>query len=55
LGVLIQRILRLKTEKYFTIEWFINLFFFIVLMWLGIYIILKDLVRFWDVKIPFIG
>lgn len=55
LGVLIQWIGRLKAEKYFTIEWFINLFFFILLMWLGIYIILKDLVRFWGVKIPFIG
>ncbi|MDD3263061.1 MAG: site-2 protease family protein [Candidatus Absconditabacteria bacterium] len=55
LGVLIQWIGRLKAEKYFTIEGFINLFFFILLMGLGIYIILKDLVRFWGVKIPFIG
>lgn len=54
LGVLIQRIGRLKAEKYFAIEGFINMFFFIALMWLGVYIILKDLVRFWWVNIPFI-
>ncbi len=55
LGVLIQWIWRLKPEKYFTIEGFINLIFFVLLMWLGIYIIFKDLVKFWGVKIPFIG
>jgi len=54
LGVLIQWIWRLKPEKYFTIEWFINLFFFVLLMWLGVYIIFKDLVKFWWVNIPFI-
>lgn len=55
LSVIIQWIWKLKPEKYFTIEGFINLFFFILLMGLGIYIIFKDLVRFWGVKIPFIG
>lgn len=55
LGVLIQRIGRLKAEKYFTIEWYLNLFFFILLMGLGIYIILKDLIRFWGVDIPWMG
>jgi regulator of sigma E protease len=55
LGVLIQRIGRLQPEKYFTIEGVINFVFFVLLMGLGIYIIFKDLVRFWGVKIPFIG
>lgn len=55
LWVLIQRGARLKAEKYFTIEWYLNLFFFVVLMGLGIYIILKDLVRFWGVDLPRIG
>jgi len=55
LGVLIQWLGKLKPEKYFVIESYINLIFFILLMWFGVYIILKDLVRFWNVKIPFIG
>ncbi len=55
LGVLIQGIGRLKPEKYFTIEGFINLFFFLLLMLLGIYILLKDLVNFRDIHIPFLG
>lgn len=55
LSSLIQWIWRLKPEKYFTIEGFINLIFFVLLMGLGIYIIFKDLVRFWGIKIPFIG
>jgi len=53
LGVLIQWIARLKPEKYFTIEWYINLIFFITLMSLWVYILLKDLVRFRDINIPF--
>ena len=55
LGVLIQGIGRLKPEKYFNIEGYINLIFFIALMGLWVYIILKDLVRFRDIKIPFLG
>jgi len=53
LGVLIQWIGRLKPEKYFNIEGYINLVFFIALMTLGVYILLKDLVHFRDIKIPF--
>ncbi len=52
---LIQRAWRLKAEKYFNIEGYINLVFFILLMWLGIYILFKDLIVFWWVKIPFIS
>jgi len=55
LGVLIQWIGRLKPEKYFTIENYINLVFFVVLMGLGVYLIFRDLIKFWGVKIPFIG
>ncbi len=55
LGVIIQWIGKFKPEKYFNIEGYINLFFFVLLMGLGIYILLKDLVRFRDIKIPFIG
>lgn len=51
---LIQRAWRFKAEKYFNIEWYINLVFFVLLMWLGIYILFKDLIVFWWVKIPFI-
>lgn len=51
---LIQRAWRFKAEKYFNIEWYINLVFFILLMWLGIYVLFKDLIVFWWVKIPFI-
>jgi len=52
---LIQRVWRFKAEKYFNIEWYINLVFFILLMWLGIYVLFKDLIVFWWVKIPFIS
>ena len=55
LGVFIQRLGKLKPEKYFTIEWYINLVFFILLMALGVYILLKDLVQFRNIKIPFLG
>lgn len=44
-----------KIEKYFAIESYINFVFFVLLMGLGIYIILKDLVTAWWVNIPFIG
>lgn len=55
LGVIIQKVFRLKVEKYFNIEWYINTVFFILLMVLWIYIILKDLVVFRGIKIPFLG
>lgn len=53
--VLIQEIFGLKPEKYFIIENYFNIVFFVLLMWLGIYIILLDLVRFWWVSIPGMG
>lgn len=55
LWTLIQKIWRLKAEKYFVIEGYINTVFFILLMILWVYIIFKDLVVFRWVNIPFIG
>lgn len=55
LWVLIQRLFRLPAERYFNIENYLNILFFVILMWLGIYIILLDLYRFWWVKIPGMG
>lgn len=54
-GVLTQAIGRFSPQSYFLIENYINLFFFVMLMILWIYIIIKDLDRFWQVTIPFIG
>lgn len=55
LGVLIQWIGKLKPEKYFNIEGYINLIFFLALMALGVYILLKDLSSYRHIKIPFFG
>ncbi len=49
LWVLIQKIFFLPKEKYFEIEWYINTFFFILLMILGIFIVIKDLNMFWHI------
>ncbi len=54
LWILIQKIFRLKPEKYFTFENYVNMIFFILLMWFGIYVMLLDLQRFWNVSIPWI-
>lgn len=54
-GVSIQKIFRLKSEKYYTIEGWINTFFFALLMFLAAYLMLHDLVVAWWVNIPFIG
>jgi len=42
---IIQAVGRFSPQKYFVIENYINMFFFIALMWLGIYILWQDLVR----------
>ena len=48
LSVIIQKVFRLKKEKYFTVEWYVNTVFFIILMWLWILIIYNDFkVRVW--------
>ncbi|HRU50453.1 MAG TPA: site-2 protease family protein [Candidatus Absconditabacterales bacterium] len=55
IGVVIQKIFKIKPEKHFVVEGYINTFFFILLMALGVYIIFKDLSVFRGLKIPFIG
>lgn len=56
LWVIIQSVFFPKhIEKYFTIEWYLNFLVFWLLMILGIYILLKDLVVAWGLSIPFIG
>lgn len=45
LWVVIQRLWRMKPEKYFVIENYFNIVFFVLIMWLGIYIIWMDLQR----------
>lgn len=49
--VLIQTIFNIKKEKYFLIEWYINAFFFILLMIMWIYILFKDLNVAWWIHI----
>lgn len=44
---IIQAVGRFKPQKYFVIENYINMFFFVLLMGLGIYILWQDLVRAW--------
>jgi len=51
--VLIQSIWKLKAEKYFTIESYINIVFFVFLLWFWVYVFLNDLSRLWWVNIPF--
>lgn len=55
LGVIIQKVLWLKPATYYTIEWWINIVFFVALLLLWFYIMAQDLVRAWGVKIPGIG
>lgn len=52
LSILIQNTLRLKPQKYFVVENYINMTFFFLLLGLGVYIILLDLTRFWGLNIP---
>ncbi len=48
-SVWIQTILKLDPVKYFSIENWFNILFFIVLLLLGVYIIILDLQRFWGI------
>lgn len=47
LWVMIQRVSRMKAEKYFLIESYINAFFFILLLGIGIVVIFQDLTKIW--------
>jgi IS4 transposase len=51
LWMIIQKTFRIKPEKYFKIEWYINIVFFVLLMWLWLYIIFLDLKRWWGVDL----
>lgn len=53
LWFIIQKVFWLKPESYFRIEWYMNFVFFWLMMWLGIYILLKDLISLRWINIPF--
>jgi membrane-associated protease RseP (regulator of RpoE activity) len=55
IGVLIQKLGKIKPEKYFIIEWYVNTVFFVLLMTLWVYIIFKDLSVFRWINIPLMG
>ncbi len=55
LSVIIQNLFKIKPEKYYKIENYINIVFFSLIMILWIYIVLKDLIRFRWINIPFIS
>jgi regulator of sigma E protease len=55
IGILLQALFRIKPEKYFMYEGYVNAFFFYLLLVLGIVIIVKDLVVIWGVPIPFLS
>ena len=54
IGVIIQALFKIKPEKYFQYEGYVNAFFFYLLILLGIVIIFKDLIFFRGIRIPFI-
>jgi regulator of sigma E protease len=47
LGVILQTLTRSPKETFFHIEWYINMFFFVLMMALGLFLIVKDFGRFW--------
>jgi len=53
--MILQAIFKVKPEKYFKYEWYVNMFFFYLILLLWVIIIIKDLVVFWGVNIPFIS
>lgn len=53
--MILQSIFRLKPEKYFKYEWYVNMFFFYLILLLWVVLILKDLIVFRWVNIPFIS
>lgn len=55
LWFIIQKIFWLRGDRYFVVEWYLNVFFFVAMMWLGVYILLKDLVVARWINIPFFG
>ena len=55
LWMIIQSIFRIKPQKYFKYEWYVNGFCFYLLLLLGVILIVKDLIVFYWVNIPFIS
>jgi len=53
--MILQSIFKVKPEKYFKYEWYVNMFFFYLILLLWIIIIIKDLIVFRWVNIPFIS
>jgi membrane-associated protease RseP (regulator of RpoE activity) len=55
LWMVLQSIFKIKPEKYFKYEWYVNMFFFYLILLLWVVIIVKDLVVFRWVNIPFVS
>ena len=55
LWMIIQSIFKIKPQKYFKYEWYVNAFCFYLLLLLWVVLIVKDLIVFYGVHIPFIG
>ena len=53
--MILQSIFKWKSEKYFKYEWYVNAFFFYLILLLWVILILKDLIVFRWVNIPFIS
>ena len=53
--MILQSIFKIKPEKYFKYEWYVNMFFFYLILLLWVVIIIKDLIVFRWVNIPFIS
>ena len=54
-GMILQAAFKIKPEKYFKYEWYVNTFFFYLILLLWVIIIIKDLIVFRWVNIPFIS
>jgi len=53
--MILQTIFKVKPEKYFKYEWYVNVFFFNLILLLWVVIIIKDLIVIRWVNIPFIS
>jgi membrane-associated protease RseP (regulator of RpoE activity) len=47
LSVYIQTLFRLPPEKYYMVEWYVNMVVFVLMMVLGIVIMIKDVMMIW--------
>ena len=51
-AIIIQKVLRIKEEKFSIVEWYVNSVFLILLLIIWVLIMIKD-TTFWWVNIPF--